>query len=118
MAAYVTPGDAAGDVVYANYGRIGDYRLLDDMGVSLEGKIVLVRYGGSPGQMRGMKVREAANRGAVGVVIYTDPEEDGYARTTCYMGINADHRIVDGAPAAEFLATLKDILENPKVMPA
>ncbi len=39
-------------------------------------------------------------------------------RTTCYMGINADHRIVDGAPAAEFLATLKDILENPKVMPA
>ena len=84
MAAYVTPGDALGDVVYANYGRIGDYRLLDDMGVSLEGKIVLVRYGGSPGQMRGMKVREAANRGAAGVVIYTDPEEDGYVRGDVY----------------------------------
>jgi pyruvate dehydrogenase E2 component (dihydrolipoamide acetyltransferase) len=39
-------------------------------------------------------------------------------RTTCFIGINADHRIVDGAPAAKFLATLKDILENPKVMPA
>ncbi len=40
------------------------------------------------------------------------------ARTTAYVGINADHRIVDGAPAAEFLATLKDMLEHPKVMPA
>ena len=40
------------------------------------------------------------------------------ARTTAYVGINADHRLVDGAPAAEFLATLKDMLEYPKVMPA
>ena len=40
------------------------------------------------------------------------------ARTTCFMGINADHRLVDGAPAAEFLGTLKQMLEHPKVMPA
>ena len=40
------------------------------------------------------------------------------ARTTVYVGINADHRLVDGAPAAEFLSTLKDMLEHPKVMPA
>ena len=40
------------------------------------------------------------------------------ARTTAYVGINADHRLVDGAPAAEFLATLKEMLEHPKVMPA
>ncbi len=39
-------------------------------------------------------------------------------RTTAYIGVNADHRLVDGAPAAEFLATLKDMLEHPKVMPA
>lgn len=39
-------------------------------------------------------------------------------RTTCYLGVNADHRLVDGAPAAEFLATLKEMLEHPKVMPA
>jgi len=84
MAAYVTSGRARGEVVYANYGRIGDYRLLDEMGMSLDGKIVLVRYGGSPGQMRGMKVREAAKRGAVGVVIYSDPEEDGYVRGDVY----------------------------------
>lgn len=84
MAAYVASGRAEGDVIYANYGRIGDYRLLDDMGVSLEGRIVLVRYGGTPGQMRGMKVREAAKRGAVGVVIYSDPEDDGYVRGDVY----------------------------------
>ena len=40
------------------------------------------------------------------------------ARTTAFVGINADHRLVDGAPAAEFLATLKEMLEHPKVMPA
>ena len=40
------------------------------------------------------------------------------ARTTAYLGVNADHRVVDGAPAAEFLATLKNMLEHPKVMPA
>lgn len=40
------------------------------------------------------------------------------ARTTAYVGINADHRVVDGAPAAEFLSTLKEMLEHPKVMPA
>ena len=40
------------------------------------------------------------------------------ARTTAFIGINADHRLVDGAPAAEFLATLKEMLEHPKVMPA
>jgi N-acetylated-alpha-linked acidic dipeptidase len=84
MAAYVASGQAEGDVIYANYGRIGDYRLLDGMGVSLEGKIVLVRYGGTPSQMRGMKVREAANRGAAGVVIYSDPEDDGYVRGDIY----------------------------------
>jgi len=39
-------------------------------------------------------------------------------RTTCFLGINADHRLVDGAPAAEFLSTLKELLEHPKVMPA
>ncbi len=101
MAAYVTPGDASGELVYANYGRIGDYRLLEGMGVSLEGKIVIVRYGGSPGQMRGMKVREAANRGAVGVVIYTDPEEDGYVRGDVYP--NGRWRPWEGIQRGSFL---------------
>lgn len=101
MAAYVTSGHATGEVVYANYGRIGDYRLLDDMGVSLEGKIVLVRYGGSPGQMRGMKVREAANRGASGVVIYSDPQDDGYVRGDVYP--NGRWRPWEGIQRGSFL---------------
>ncbi len=84
MAAYVTPGDVSGELVYVNYGRIQDYRLLEEMGISLEGKIVITRYGGSPGQMRGMKVREAAKRGAVGAIIYSDPEDDGCLRGDVY----------------------------------
>ena len=84
MAAYVQPGDVSGELVYVNYGRIQDYRRLDEMGVSLEGKIVLARYGGEPSQARGMKVREAANRGAVAAIIYSDPEDDGYVRGEVY----------------------------------
>lgn len=84
MAAYATSGDVTGGLVYVNYGRIGDYRLLDSMGVSLDGKIIISRYGGSPGQMRGMKVREAAKRGAIGAIIYSDPEDDGYVRGDVY----------------------------------
>ncbi len=84
MAAYITPGDVAGELVYVNYARIGDYRLLEKMGISLEGKIVIARYGGSPAQMRGMKVREAAKRGAIGAIIYSDPEDDGYVRGDVY----------------------------------
>ena len=45
-------------------------------------------------------------------------EGEVVVRTTAYLGINADHRVVDGAPAAEFLATLRNMLEHPKVMPA
>lgn len=101
MAAYVTPGEATGDVVYANYGRIGDYRALDDKGVSLDGKIVLVRYGGTPAQMRGMKVREAAKRGAIGVVIYSDPEDDGYVRGDVYP--DGTWRPWDGIQRGSFL---------------
>ena len=84
MAAYVASGSATGELVYVNYGRIGDYQQLEAMGISLEGNIALVRYGGSPAQMRGMKVREAANRGAVGVIVYSDPEDDGYVQGDVY----------------------------------
>ena len=84
MASYIIPGDVAGELVYVNYARIGDYRLLEKMGISLEGKIVIARYGGSPAQMRGMKVREAAKRGAIGAIIYSDPEDDGYVRGDVY----------------------------------
>ena len=66
-------GDVTAPVVYANYGRIEDFRRLADVGISVKGKIVLVRYGGS---FRGVKVYLAQRAGAAGVLIYSDPEDD------------------------------------------
>ena len=72
---YSGQGDASGDVVYANYGLIEDYAQLDSMGVSVRGKIVIARYGRS---YRGIKAREAEKHGAIGLLIYSDPQDDGY----------------------------------------
>ncbi|WP_025410448.1 M20/M25/M40 family metallo-hydrolase [Gemmatirosa kalamazoonensis] len=74
-------GDATGDVVYVNYGLIEDYAQLDSVGVSVRGKVVLARYGRS---FRGIKAREAEKRGAVALLIYSDPADDGYVRGDVY----------------------------------
>ncbi|MEU8304733.1 M28 family peptidase [Actinomadura sp. NPDC048955] len=74
-------GDVRGEVVYANYGRPEDFALLAENGVSVKGKIVLVRYGSV---FRGIKPREAARRGARGVLIFSDPADDGSARGPVY----------------------------------
>ncbi len=74
-------GDAHGEVVYVNYGLIEDYAQLDSMGVSVRGKVVLARYGRS---FRGIKAREAEKRGAVALLIYSDPADDGYVRGDTY----------------------------------
>ena len=66
-------GDVTAPVVYANYGRIEDFRRLSDLGIGVKGKIVLVRYGGS---FRGVKVYLAQRFGAAGVLIYSDPADD------------------------------------------
>lgn len=67
--------DLTADVVYVNYGRPEDFKKLDDMHVSVAGKIVLVRYGMN---FRGVKVYLAQQREAAGVIIYSDPADDGY----------------------------------------
>ena len=74
-------GEGAGEVVYANYGLIDDYRVLDSLGVSVRGKVVVARYGRS---FRGIKAREAEKRGAVALLIYSDPQDDGYVRGDVY----------------------------------
>src|SRR5215212_1675304 len=74
-------GDVAGDVVYVNYGLIEDYQQLDSMGVSVRGKVAVVRYGRS---FRGIKAREAEKHGAVALLIYSDPQDDGYVRGDVY----------------------------------
>ena len=78
---YTGDGDVTADVVYVNYGLIEDYKTLDSLGISVSGKIALARYGRS---FRGIKAREAQKRGAVGLIVYSDPQEDGYFRGDVY----------------------------------
>lgn len=78
---YSGVGDVSGDVVYVNYGLIEDYAQLDSLGVSVKGKIVVARYGRS---FRGIKAREAEKHGAAGLIIYSDPQDDGYVRGDVY----------------------------------
>ena len=73
--AYSPDGDVTGDLVYVNYGVPADYQVLDSLGVSVKGKIVIARYGES---WRGIKVKVAAEHGAIGCIIYSDPRDDGY----------------------------------------
>jgi N-acetylated-alpha-linked acidic dipeptidase len=75
--AYSADGDVTAPVVYVNYGTPADYEELERMGVSVSGAIALARYGAS---WRGIKPKVAAEHGAVGCLIYSDPHEDGYFR--------------------------------------
>ncbi len=74
-------GDVTGEVVYANYGRLEDFDQLAAQHVDLHGKIVIVRYGAN---FRGVKVYIAEQRGAIGVIIYSDPQDDGYYKGDAY----------------------------------
>ncbi len=74
-------GDVTGEVVYANFGRLEDFNQLASMHIDLHGKIVLVRYGSN---FRGVKVYLAEQRGAAGVLIYSDPQDDGYYKGDAY----------------------------------
>lgn len=78
---YAGSGDVTGEVVFANYGLIEDYKQLEALGVSVRGKIVIARYGRS---FRGIKAREAEKNGAIALIIYSDPQDDGYARGDVY----------------------------------
>ena len=73
--------DITAEVVYANYGRPEDFEKLAQLGVDVKGKIVLTRYGGN---FRGVKVYIAQEKGAAGVLIYSDPADDGYYRGDAY----------------------------------
>lgn len=74
-------GDVTADVVYANYGTLADFKKLAEMGISVKDKIVIVRYGAN---FRGVKVYIAQQYGAKGVLIYSDPADDGYYRGDMY----------------------------------
>lgn len=73
--AYSIDGDVTAPLVYVNYGLPKDYEDLDRLGISVKGAIVIARYGNS---WRGIKPKIAAEHGAVGCIIYSDPQDDGY----------------------------------------
>jgi N-acetylated-alpha-linked acidic dipeptidase len=79
--AYSIDGDVTAPVVYVNYGSPDDYKQLERMGVSVKGAIALARYGLT---WRGIKPKVAAEHGAVGCLIYSDPQNDGYVQGDVY----------------------------------
>jgi N-acetylated-alpha-linked acidic dipeptidase len=74
--AYTADGDVTGPLVFVNYGVPADYEELARRGISVKGAIVIAKYGGS---WRGIKPKVAAEHGAIGCIIYSDPADDGYA---------------------------------------
>lgn len=79
--AYSADGDVTAELVYVNQGIPADYEALEKMGVDVKGKIVIAKYGGS---WRGIKPKVAAEHGALGCLIYSDPEDDGYRAGDVY----------------------------------
>ena len=79
--AFSIDGDVEGELVFVNYGTPDDYEILDRYGISVDGKIVIARYGGS---WRGIKPKLAGEKGAIGTIIYSDPEDDGYGAGDTY----------------------------------
>ena len=73
--AYSADGDVTAPLVYVNYGNREDYEELDRMGISVKGAIVITRYGSG---WRGIKPKVAAEHGAIGCLIYSDPRGDGF----------------------------------------
>ena len=74
--AYSADGDVTAELVFVNRGVPADYEELQRRGIDVKGKIVIAKYGGS---WRGIKPKVAAEHGAIGCIIYSDPADDGYA---------------------------------------
>ena len=79
--AYSGSGDVISEVVYANYGTKEDFEKLEELGINIQGKVVMARYGKN---FRGFKAKYAEQYGAAGVLIYTDPKDYGYSRGLVY----------------------------------
>jgi N-acetylated-alpha-linked acidic dipeptidase len=115
--AYSADGDVTAPLVYVNYGIPDDYEKLERMGVSVKGAIVIARYGNS---WRGIKPKVAAEHGAVGCLIYSDPADDGYVQGDVYplggwrprdgvqRGSVADMPLYPGDPLTPGVGATKD----------
>jgi N-acetylated-alpha-linked acidic dipeptidase len=100
--AYSADGDVTGELVYVNYGIPDDYEELERRGIDVAGKIVIARYGGS---WRGIKPKVAAEHGAIGAIIYSDPLDDGYGAGDVYP---------DGAYRNEFGVQRGSVMDMPQ----
>ncbi len=96
--AYSVDGDVTGELVYVNYGLPADYEELQRRGIEVRGRIVLARYGGS---WRGIKPKVAAEQGAIGCILYSDPREDGFFQGDPYP--KGGYRTADGAQRGSVL---------------
>ncbi|MGA2777050.1 MAG: transferrin receptor-like dimerization domain-containing protein [Steroidobacteraceae bacterium] len=79
--AYSADGDVTAPLIYVNYGSREDYEQLERLGISVKGAIVIARYGEG---WRGIKPKVAAEHGAIGCIIYSDPKGDGYYQGEAY----------------------------------
>ncbi|MCY4672339.1 MAG: M28 family peptidase [Bacteroidetes bacterium] len=115
--AYSADGEVTGELVYVNQGIPGDYEDLARMGIIVEGKIVIARYGGS---WRGIKPKLAAEHGAIGCILYSDPKDDGFFQGQTYpegsfrmdqgvqLGSVADMPLFPGDPLTPFIGATDD----------
>ncbi len=127
---YQGDGDVTAELVYVNYGMQDDYKMLERLGVSVKGKIVIARYGSG---WRGLKPKLAQDHGAVGCIIYSDPAEDGYSVDETYptgpmrpphglqRGSVADMQLYPGDPLTPGVGATKDakrlkISEAPSIL--
>ncbi len=96
--AYQGDGDVTGDLVYVNFGLPDDYKALARRGVDVKGKIAIARYGGG---WRGLKPKLAQEHGAIGTLIYSDPQQDGYVVGDVYPegGARPDFGVQRGSVA-------------------
>jgi len=120
--AYSIDGDVTGPLVFVNYGVPADYEVLEQRGISVKGAIVIAKYGGS---WRGIKPKVAAEHGALGCLIYSDPRDDGYAGGDVFpagpmrpaqgvqRGSVADMPIYPGDPLTPGVGATKDAKRLP-----
>ncbi|MCI0698589.1 M28 family metallopeptidase [candidate division KSB1 bacterium] len=120
--AYSVDGEVTGELVYVNYGVPRDYEELEQRGIDVKGKIVIARYGGS---WRGIKPKVAAEHGAIGCLIYSDPRDDGYFQGEVYpkgayrnergaqRGSVADMPLYPGDPLTPSIGATKDAKRLP-----
>lgn len=120
--AFSIDGDVTADLIYVNYGVPADYDELERLGIDVQGKIVITRYGGS---WRGIKPKVAAEHGAIGCLIYSDPKDDGFYVGDVYpkgawrtefgvqRGSVADMPLYPGDPSTPFVGATPGVKRLP-----